>query len=126
MVAMRKNGFTAIELMIALAILATILAVAVPRYFGNLDTARESALREDLYLLRDAIDKYYADNGAYPDTLEALVTKKYLRAIPVDPFTRSPNSWVIQPPTDGAAGAVFDVHSAAPNTATDGTWFKDW
>jgi general secretion pathway protein G len=123
---MRKNGFTAIELMIALAILATILAVAVPRYFGNLDTARESALREDLYLLRDAIDKYYADNGAYPDTLEVLVTKRYLRAIPVDPFTRSPNSWVIQAPTDGAAGAVFDVHSAAANRARDGSLFKDW
>jgi general secretion pathway protein G len=123
---MHKKGFTTIELMIALAILATLLAVAVPRYFGNLDSARESVLREDLYLLRDAIDKFYADHGAYPDTLEVLVTKKYLRAIPSDPFTRSPNSWVIQAPTDGTPGAVFDVHSAAPNRARDGTWFKDW
>lgn len=123
---MRKNGFTTLELMIALAILATILSVAVPRYFGNLDSANESVLREDLYLMRDAIDKYYSDNGAYPDKLEDLVTKKYLRAIPIDPMTRSPNSWVVVAPTDGALGAVFDVHSAAPNTARDGTWFKDW
>jgi general secretion pathway protein G len=126
MVTMRKNGFTMIELMIAMAILATALAVAVPRYFGNLDSARESVLREDLHVLRDAIDKYYADHGAYPDTLEILVTKKYIRAIPVDPFTRSPNSWVVIAPTDGATGAVFDVHSAAPNTARDGSWYKDW
>lgn len=123
---MRKTGFTTIELMVALAILATILAVAVPRYFGNLDAARESVLREDLYLLRDAIDKYYSDAGVYPDTLDDLVTKKYLRAIPVDPYTRSSHSWVVQAPTDGAGGAVFDVHSSAPNTARDGTWFKDW
>ena len=123
---MKKNGFTTIELMIALAILATILAVAVPRYFGNLDTARESVLREDLHLMRDAIDKYYADRGAYPDTLDDLVKYKYIRAIPTDPMTRSPNSWVVVAPTDGTPGAVFDVHSAAPNTGRDGTWFKDW
>ena len=123
---MRKNGFTTIELMIALAILAMILAVGVPRYFSNLDAANESVLREDLYVLRDAVDKYYSDNGVYPDALEDLVKKRYLRAIPVDPYTRSSHSWVVQAPADGAAGAVFDVHSSAPNKARDGTWFKDW
>lgn len=123
---MKKNGFTMIELMVALAILATILAVGVPRYFSNLDAANESVLREDLYVMRDAIDKFYADNGVYPQTLNDLVKKKYLRAIPIDPYTRSSNSWSVQAPTDGAAGAVFDVHSTAPNTARDGTWFKDW
>lgn len=123
---MKKNGFTMIELMVALAILATILAVGVPRYFSNLDAANESVLREDLYVMRDAIDKFYADNGVYPQTLDDLVKKKYLRAIPVDPYTRSSHSWAVQAPTDGATGAVFDVHSTAPNTARDGTWFKDW
>jgi len=115
-----------IELMVALAILATILALAAPRYFGNLDTAKESVLKEDLYVLRDAIDKYYSDNGKYPDSLEDLVTKKYIRSIPVDPFTQSSKSWVVVAPADGAAGAVYDIKSAAPNQAKDGTWFKDW
>jgi general secretion pathway protein G len=123
---MRKSGFTMIELMVAMAILATILAVGVPRYFSSLDAANESALREDLYVLRDAIDKYFADHAAYPDTLDDLVKKRYLRAVPVDPYTRSSHSWAVQAPADGAAGAVFDVHSSAPNKARDGTWFKDW
>jgi general secretion pathway protein G len=123
---MRGKGFTTIELLVALAILAMIMAVAVPRYFGNLDAANESVLRENLYVMRDAIDKYYADHGVYPEQLADLVTKKYLRAVPVDPLTRSPNSWVIVPPSGGAGGAVFDVHSAAPNKARDGTAFKDW
>ena len=126
MVTMKRSGFTMIELMIALAILATILAVGVPRYFSSLDAAKESALREDLHVLRDAIDKFYSDNGVYPDTLDDLVKKRYLRAIPVDPYTRSSHSWAVEPPTDGAGGAVFDVHSSAPSTARDGTWFKDW
>lgn len=115
-----------IELMVALAILATILSVAAPRYFGNMDATKESVLREDLYVMRDAIDKYFADNGKYPDTLDDLVTKKYLRAVPTDPFTQSSHSWVVTAPSDPSLGAVFDVHSSAPNKARDGTWFKDW
>ena len=123
---MRARGFSMIELMVALAILATILSIAVPRYFGNIDSTKESVLREDLYVLRDAIDKYFSDNGKYPDTLEDLVTKRYLCGIPVDPFTQSAHSWVVVAPADATLGAVYDVHSAAPNKARDGTWFKDW
>ena len=115
-----------IELMVALAIMATILSLAVPRYFSNVDAAKESVLREDLYILRDAIDKHFADTAKYPDTLEDLVTKKYLRGVPVDPFTMSAHSWAIVAPVDTSLGAVFDVHSTAPNKARDGTWFKDW
>jgi general secretion pathway protein G len=115
-----------IELMVALAILATILSIAVPRYFNNIDGAKESVLREDLYVLRDAIDKHFSDNGKYPNSLDDLVTKKYLRAIPTDPFTESARSWVITPPTDLSLGGIYEVHSAAPNKARDGTWFKDW
>lgn len=122
----RLRGFSVIELMIALAILATILSIAVPRYFGNLELSMESVLREDLYVMRDAIDKFYADNGKYPDTLADLVKKKYLRAIPIDPYTKSPNSWVVQAPADATAGGVMDVHSGAPNKARDGSWFRDW
>lgn len=123
---MARRGFSMIELMVALAILATILSVAAPRYFASLDAAKESVLREDLHALRDAIDKHFADHGRYPDTLDELVSKRYLRAIPVDPLTESAKSWVVTPPPDAALGAVYDVHSTAPNKARDGTWFKDW
>lgn len=123
---MRPRGFTAIELMVALAILATILTLAVPRYFRSIDAAKESVLRENLYIMRDSIDKYFSDNGKYPDELKDLVDKRYLRAIPEDPFTKSPNSWAIQAPPEGTPGAVFDIRSTAPNQARDGTWFKDW
>ncbi|TFW09516.1 prepilin-type N-terminal cleavage/methylation domain-containing protein [Oxalobacteraceae bacterium OM1] len=123
---MRARGFSMIELMVALAILATILSLAAPRYFNNLDVAKESVLREDLYVMRDALDKYFSDNGKYPATLDDLVTKRYLRAIPVDPFTQSAKSWVLVAPADPSLGAVFDVRSSAPNKARDGTWYKDW
>ncbi|GGC87209.1 type II secretion system protein [Undibacterium terreum] len=124
---MRKGrGFTMIELLVALAIVATILSLAAPRYFNNIDKTKESVLREDLYILRDAIDKFYSDKNKYPNLLDDLVTEKYLRNIPVDPFTQSSHSWVVVPPTDPTLGAVFDVHSSAPNKARDGTWYKDW
>jgi general secretion pathway protein G len=124
---MRTNkGFTMIELLVTLAILGMIISIAVPRYFGNIDRARENVLREDLYLLRDSIDKFYSDRNRYPDTLNELVTERYLRKIPVDPFTQSANSWIVVPAADPTSGVVADVKSGAPNTARDGTWFKDW
>ncbi|MES2069878.1 MAG: type II secretion system protein [Pseudomonadota bacterium] len=115
-----------IELLVALAIMATILSLAAPRYFSNIDKTKEAVLREDLYILRDAIDKFYSDKNKYPNLLDDLVTEKYLRSIPVDPFTQSSHSWVIAPPIDPTLGAVFDVHSSAPNKARDGTSYKDW
>jgi len=123
---MRVRGFSMIELMVALAILAMILSLAVPRYFNNLDSSKESVLKEDLFIMRDAIDKFFADTGKYPDKLDDLVTKRYLRKIPVDPFTLSPNSWVVVAPENTTLGAVYDVHTSAPNKARDGTWYKDW
>ncbi|MBC3832901.1 type II secretion system protein [Undibacterium amnicola] len=123
---MCKRGFTLIELIVALAIVAIILTIAAPKYFGNIDKTKEAVLREDLYVLRDAIDKYYGDKNKYPDALEDLVTEKYLRSIPIDPFTLSARSWVLVPPEDTSLGVVSDVRSSAPNKARDGTWFKDW
>lgn len=122
----KTSGFTMIELMVAMAIVAVMLTVAAPRYFSNIDKTKEAVLREDLYILRDAIDKFYADKNKYPEQLADLVTEKYLRSIPVDPYTRSSNSWVVLPPEDGSLGAIANVRSAAPNKAIDGTWFKDW
>lgn len=126
MVNKRHPGFTMIELLVALAIMSLIVALAAPRYFSNIDRAREDVLREDLYVLRSALDHYYSDRNVYPNALSDLVTERYLRKIPVDPFTQSPHSWIVVPPADAALGGVADVKSGAPNTARDGTWLKDW
>lgn len=123
---MRNRGFTMIELLVTLAIIAMLVTLAVPRYFANVDRTKEDVLREDLFILRDAIDKFYADKNRYPNELKDLVTEKYLRGIPVDPFTQSAVSWVIVPSDDPSIGVVTNVHSAAPNTGRDGTWLKDW
>ncbi|MGB9991952.1 type II secretion system protein [Massilia sp. SM-13] len=122
----KARGFTMIELLVALAIVGLITAIAAPRYFGNLDRAKEDVLKEDLYILRDAIGKFYADRNRYPDNLQELVKEKYLRKLPADPFTQSSNSWVVVPSEDPSMGVVADVRSGAPNKGRDGTWLKDW
>ena len=121
-----RRGFSLIEVLVSLAIVATILSLAAPRYFTSVDKAKEAVLRENLYVLRDSIDKFFADQGKYPAKLDDLVQMKYLRSVPVDPFTESANSWVPIPPDDASAGAVMDIRSSAPNQARDGSWFKDW
>lgn len=108
-----KKGFTLIELLVVMAIIATLLSIAAPRYFNHLDRARDNALKESLFVMRDAIDKYAADKGVYPDTLETLVEGRYLRAIPVDPITESRDTWIIEPPQDTALSGVGDVRSGA-------------
>lgn len=120
------RGFTLIELLVVLAVLATLLSIAVPRYFTSIDKSREAALKQDLNVMRDAIDKYYGDRGMYPETLEDLVTNKYLRSIPVDPITESNTTWQIVPPQEGEKGGVYDVKSGAQGTARDGSNYADW
>ena len=85
-----SRGFTLIELLVVMAIIATLLTLAVPRYFHSTDRAKEAVLKQNLAQMRDSIDKYYGDRGRYPDALEELVSKKYLRKIPPDPMTETP------------------------------------
>ena len=111
---MKKSlGFTLVELMVVLTVIALLLSVVVPDYVGRLKRAEEAVLQENLTVMRDALDKHYADAGKYPASLEDLVSKRYLRSIPRDPFTQSASSWVPVPPADPKKGGVFDVHSAA-------------
>src|SRR3954468_22892355 len=108
----RSQGFTLIELLVSLTIIALLLSLVVPRYFGSVTRADEAALKENLYLMRDAIDKHFADTGRYPTSLDELALKKYIRSVPIDPFTQTQSSWVITPPADTQLGAVYDVKSS--------------
>lgn len=122
----RADGFTLIELLVVLAVVAMLVSLAVPRYFSSLEKSRESVLRYDLSVMRTAIDRYYGDLGVYPDSLQDLVDRKYLKGIPRDPITEQTDSWIVEAPTDGGKGAVHDVHSGAPGQASDGTAYGQW
>jgi general secretion pathway protein G len=123
---MKRSGFTLIELLVVLAIIATLLTIAVPRYYSSLDKSKEAVLKENLYQLRDAIGKYYADRGKYPESLQALATDKYLRSVPLDPVTDSATTWIVVAPEDPQKGGVFDVKSGAQGKGLDGTEFSAW
>jgi len=121
-----RRGFTLIELLAVLAIVATLLTLAVPRYFGSIDKSKEAVLKENLNQMRDAISRYQADKGKYPDSLEALAGDKYLRKVPLDPVTESASTWIIVPPQDLQKGGVYDVKSGAPGKALDGSEYAQW
>jgi general secretion pathway protein G len=122
---MRRRGFTLIELLVVMAIIATLLSVALPRYFGSVERAKETTLRQSLSVMREAVDKFYADRGRYPEQLEELATQRYLREVPVDPITGVRTTWVIVPPPEGSAnkGQVYDVRSGAPGKTIEGQDF---
>ena len=122
----RERAFTLIELLVVLSIIATLLLVAVPRYFHSLERSRETVLRQDLAVMRDAIDKYYSDLAHYPDTLTQLVEQRYLRSIPIDPQTKSSATWIAIESDDAELPGVRDVRSGATGTASDGTEFATW
>jgi general secretion pathway protein G len=121
-----RRGFTLIELLVVMAIIATLLSIALPRYYGSVKRSEEATLRQNLALMRDAIDKHYADTGRYPDTLDELVSKRYLRSLPRDPVTSTSDSWVAVPPPPPELGRVYDVHSGSEATALDGSAFNTW
>lgn len=119
-------GFTLIELLAVLAIVSTLLLLVVPRYFNKLDESREAVLRDNLRTTRDVLDKFYGDNGRYPESLEELVEKRYLRSLPVDPITESTATWQVVPAPEGYKGAVYDIRSGAVGIARDGKNYADW
>ena len=120
----RSTGFTLIELLVVMAIIATLLMIAVPRYFRSLEQAKEATLRQDLAVMRDSIDKYFGDNGQYPAQLADLVEKRYLRAIPPDPITKSTESWVVVASDDPEHEGIRDVQSGAEGATANGTPYE--
>jgi general secretion pathway protein G len=123
---MKRKGFTLIELLVVLGIVALMLTLAVPRYFPSIDKSKEVVLADNLRNVRQVLDQYYGDTGRYPDSLEQLVEKHYLRALPYDPITESDATWIIVPPEDSTKGAVYNLHSGAAGNDRSGKPYADW
>jgi general secretion pathway protein G len=121
-----SRGFTLLELLVVMAIIATLLTIAVPRYFKSLERSKETVLRQDLSTMREQIDRYSGDKGHYPETLQALVADHYLRAIPVDPFTNDNEHWVAVASDEPENTGVKDVKSGAEGTGQNGVPYAEW
>jgi general secretion pathway protein G len=115
-----RRGFTLIEMLVVLAIVALLLTLAAPRYFGSIETSKEAVLRDNLRTVRTTLEQFYADNARYPKDLDELVERKYLRALPVDPFVESTSAWQIVPPAANVPGGVYDIKSSASGSTRDG------
>ncbi len=122
----RRHGFTLLELLVVMAIIATLLTIAVPRYFRSLQRSREAVLQQDLTTLRESIDKFYGDTGKYPQTLAVLVEKHYLRRIPVDPIARTADKWIVVNSDDPEDNGVKDIRSGAEGMAENGAPYVTW
>ncbi len=127
----RSGGFTLIELLVVMSLIVILAGIGLAVHANSQTRAREAVLKEDLFRMRDAIDQYYADKNAYPAALDALVTEKYLRAIPVDPLTTSATTWQtvlseLDAANPSAQPGVYDVKSGSERQALDGTQYSDW
>jgi general secretion pathway protein G len=127
----RTDGFTLIELLVVISLIIVLASIGMVQYANSVTRAKEAVLKEDLFRLRDAIDQYYADKNKYPASLDALVSDKYLRTVPVDPITNRADSWQTvmaepDPLNPAAESGIYDVKSGAEGAALDGTNYSDW
>ena len=125
------SGFTLIELLIVMSLITILAGIGLAVHANSQTRAKEAVLKEDLFRMRDAIDQYYADRNMYPPSLDSLVSDKYLRAIPADPFTNSATTWQVTMSEIDAANpaaqpGVFDVKSGSQGRALDGTSYAEW
>jgi len=123
---LRARGFTLIELLVVISVIGTLLAIAVPRYFRSIERSKETVLRQDLSVMRQAIDQHRADRGEYPDSLEALVDHGYLREVPEDPFTKSAGTWVVESSREPEVSGVADVRSGAEGVGYSGVPLEEY
>ena len=125
------RGFTLVELMVVMLIIAILAAIAIPAYVASIRAAREAVLREDLHVLRDAIDAYTNDKNKAPQSLDDLVQTGYLKGMPKDPFTQRTDTWVpaqsdMLNGIDQTESGIDDVHSGAQMSASDGSSYTTW
>jgi general secretion pathway protein G len=111
---------------VVLGIVALLLTLAVPRFFPKIDSTKETILAENLRNTRAVIDQFHEDTGRYPESLQQLVEKKYLPALPFDPIADSDSAWIVVPPEGGDKGGVYDLHSGAPGTGRNGKAYAEW
>jgi len=124
---MKNNkGFTIIEMMTVIAIIGILATIAAPSFQRSIIRAKEASLRNSLFVLRDVLDQYYADHGNYPESLEVLTQKKYIRSVPKDPFTRSDETWVLIAPDGEGLSGVYDIHSGSDKISLYGTPYNEW
>lgn len=127
----RSSGFTLIELLVVVSLVVILAGIGMAQYGNAVTRSKEAVLSEDLFRLRDLIDQYYVDKQQRPQSLEALVTEGYLRALPKDPFTGSADTWqiILAEPDAGnptAEPGIYDVKSGSDRTALDGSKYSDW
>ena len=119
------SGFTLIELLVVMVIVASLLTIAVPRYFKSLDHSKEVVLMQDLAVMRDAIDQFHEDRGRYPLEIGELVDERYIRKVPVDPMTRSADTWIAVPHEDDLVEGIYDIRSGAEGKTSTGVPFGE-
>lgn len=120
-----NRGFTILEMMTVIAIIGILASIAAPSFQRSVIRAKEASLRNSLFVFRDVLDQYYTDHGNYPESLELLTQKKYIRAVPKDPFTRSNKTWILIPSEEGISG-IYDIHSGSDRISLYGIPYNEW
>lgn len=121
-----NKGFTIIEMLTVIAIIGILASIVAPSFQRSVIRAKEASLRNTLFVLRDVIDQYYADQGKYPETLEVLTEKKYIRSVPSDPFTHSNETWILIAPEGENLTGIYDIHSGSDKISLYGTPYNEW
>jgi general secretion pathway protein G len=122
----RRRGFTLIEMLVVMMVIAMLLTIAGPRYLRSLQRSKEAVLKHDIAALRESIDNFYGDTGKFPESLAMLVEKRYLRSIPVDPIAKSADTWVLILDDEPEDNGVKDIHSGAEGIGQNGVAYALW
>lgn len=121
-----RRGFTLIEVLVVMTLIALLVTIALPRYFNGLQRSKEAVLKEDLRVLRQAIEDYHGDKNQLPESLEALVEQRYIKFIPVDPVTERADTWVLQLTYSTRYPQLYDVNSGAKGAGLNGIPYQEW